>query len=741
MNVASIDQAYVFSWTVGIAFWELKKALAKINESSRGLQFCRSSSVSLCCLALSKEVCMMCEILNIAVNLKEGVDYFTCSESEGSTPSDYIVPMVIENTYTQDCQGQYTENGSRTTVDNEELKHVKNVPSMSMGKSIWKPLPKNLQPCSMYSPQSVKNYILMNQAPRRRRENTTKVRSHLLALGWQIEHSPYRGYERFRYISPDEEVYFSLQKVCEQLVKQGKQNCSDSISSGSQVVQAQIPLEGDTGLNKGVETGCWDSGQHSSIVVEKRCTTQIVMDVDSRRLGLCKRKLEFNDRNAAVKKVNLEDPFQQNGSMWGSCMNPASVKMPSDGQMKKCVDGLYINTSSKRISSTILSYLIDNCMISIGDKAYYNNEKENIPTKEGSIRREGILCSCCGNVYSISKFEVHAGSNYRPAANIVLENGKSLLELQRLAKQVTRMKGSGQYPTKQHIDDNKKDEGLTGFLHKHMCNYVPQQAIPPLEDFNKVNGFTTHPLHQGSQPLVGSDDLTGNSCQQVKNKLPQPEAQQRNDDNVFTAFKVNPHEASENNIICDEGNGMCHICRHDGNELVACKGGCLSMFHFSCIGLKLLGKSNPTGVDGLSWTVLKSNKNYDNDPSKSQADTKNERKLLDARAVLRECFKRIILPGSKTDLITDIVFSKEYDVIIVLSTLSRFLYHDTSHREETNISGNFQTRILPDSNDHFTEGSVLTSFKRGGGAVVVACCSKAATYMDSFIRFCRNLQF
>ena len=50
---------------------------------------------------------------------------------------------------------------------------------------------------------------------------------------------------------------------------------------------------------------------------------------------------------------------------------------------------------------------------------------------EGRITRDGIKCSCCREVFSLSRFEAHSGSSYRrSAANFFLEDGRSLLEYQ-----------------------------------------------------------------------------------------------------------------------------------------------------------------------------------------------------------------------------------------------------------------------------------------------------------------------
>lgn len=81
---------------------------------------------------------------------------------------------------------------------------------------------------------------------------------------------------------------------------------------------------------------------------------------------------------------------------------------------------------------TLLSWLIDNNVILPRAKVTYRTRKTRRPNAEGRITREGIRCNCCGKVYTLGSFEVHAGSTlHSPASNIFLEdNERSLLECQ-----------------------------------------------------------------------------------------------------------------------------------------------------------------------------------------------------------------------------------------------------------------------------------------------------------------------
>ncbi|KAI3905731.1 hypothetical protein MKW92_048711 [Papaver armeniacum] len=78
---------------------------------------------------------------------------------------------------------------------------------------------------------------------------------------------------------------------------------------------------------------------------------------------------------------------------------------------------------------TILSWLIDSGVLAENTKVVYRIEKDQRITLTGRITRAGIWCNCCRMVLSLSKFEVHAGSNLRrPWKNIRLISGKSLMQ-------------------------------------------------------------------------------------------------------------------------------------------------------------------------------------------------------------------------------------------------------------------------------------------------------------------------
>ncbi|CAJ1957428.1 unnamed protein product [Sphenostylis stenocarpa] len=111
---------------------------------------------------------------------------------------------------------------------------------------------------------------------------------------------------------------------------------------------------------------------------------------------------------------------------------------------------------------TILSWLIDNGVISLNDVIQYRNAKDNVVIKDGRITKDGIICTCCGKVLTLSEFKLHAGFTFnRPCMNIFMESGEpfTLCLLQAWSAEYKARKSLNQAV---HADDNDKNDDSCG---------------------------------------------------------------------------------------------------------------------------------------------------------------------------------------------------------------------------------------------------------------------------------------
>lgn len=117
---------------------------------------------------------------------------------------------------------------------------------------------------------------------------------------------------------------------------------------------------------------------------------------------------------------------------------------------------LYLGTRS------ILSWLIENGVISLNDVIQYRNPKDNVVFKDGKITKDGIICTCCGKVLTLSEFKFHAGFTLnRPCLNIFMESGEpfTLCLLQAWSAEYKARKNQNQAV---QADDNDKNDDSCG---------------------------------------------------------------------------------------------------------------------------------------------------------------------------------------------------------------------------------------------------------------------------------------
>ncbi|KAK7339342.1 hypothetical protein VNO77_20003 [Canavalia gladiata] len=75
---------------------------------------------------------------------------------------------------------------------------------------------------------------------------------------------------------------------------------------------------------------------------------------------------------------------------------------------------------------------MDNKLVGLYSSVFCRGTNNEV--KKRKLLCYGIACDCCGFVFSLARFEAHAGcTKHRPSATIFLEDGRSLLNCQRKA--------------------------------------------------------------------------------------------------------------------------------------------------------------------------------------------------------------------------------------------------------------------------------------------------------------------
>ncbi|GMY17366.1 increased DNA methylation 1-like [Fagus crenata] len=302
---------------------------------------------------------------------------------------------------------------------------------------------------------------------------------------------------------------------------------------------------------------------------------------------------------------------------------------------RRIVRNAVIPSSSNRSPRSILSWLLDNNVVLPRAIVHYRGKKGGPPLlTKGYITRDGIECDCCSKVFALTAFEAHAGStNHRPAANILLEDGRSLIECQKDAMNGNENKC---FTTDQQVNDE-----ICSVCHYGgdliLCDQCPSS------------------FHKGCLGLedVPVGDWFCPSCRcGICDHGKFQEGNGNNMDNCFMACKLCEHKF---HFGCLRSREVVNSEIYDKDHWF-CGRKCEDIF----LGLrKLLGKPIPVGDDNLTWTVLKYDSESCNlDASDIEASTENYSKLSAALSVMHECFDPVKDPHTNRDLVEDVIFSR-----------------------------------------------------------------------------------
>lgn len=287
--------------------------------------------------------------------------------------------------------------------------------------------------------------------------------------------------------------------------------------------------------------------------------------------------------------------------------------------------------------SVAVSELIDKNVVLPKAKVHYLGA--NGPLAKGQIDRDGINCDCCNQVFTLSKFEAHAGSTkHRPAANIFLDDGRSLADCQRQMFENDEIR---LFKKKQHnaIENDK------------LCSVCLSEGIL-IFCSNCPSSF--HERCLGPEVIPNGDWFCPScSC-------------------VICGKRQYEHSHSKDEEIIS----ICHQCEHNfhmgclrkSRGLIKSKNSenkwfCSDRCELVCHHLhQLLGRSLPLGRDSLTCKLLKPSYQNPSDSDKIEALMENQKKLLVALEIMHECFEPIKEASTRRDLFEEVMMNQESDL-------------------------------------------------------------------------------
>ncbi|GLT93584.1 hypothetical protein SLE2022_113730 [Rubroshorea leprosula] len=288
-------------------------------------------------------------------------------------------------------------------------------------------------------------------------------------------------------------------------------------------------------------------------------------------------------------------------------------------------------TDHHRNPRTILSWLIDNNVVSILEKVQYQGK-----SKKGRVTREGIQCDCCFRIFTLTHFEAHAGStNHRPAANIILEDGRSLSDCQ---KQV-----QNQIPRNSTLHSQDGSEEIPLESNDSVCS-VCHYGGELLCCDKCPSAF--HKDCLGLREIPAGNWFCPPCCCKVCSRSRCQEGDEPSEKDIF--------------VSCVQ----CELKFHLGclqNYVPGNNWFCSSNCEYIFSGLqKLVGKPIQLGEGSLTWTLVKSMENSDSHDPEAKAE--NHSKLSISLDVMHECFEPHKDAFTGRDLVEDVIFSRESEL-------------------------------------------------------------------------------
>ncbi|KAK8967431.1 hypothetical protein KSP40_PGU011340 [Platanthera guangdongensis] len=286
---------------------------------------------------------------------------------------------------------------------------------------------------------------------------------------------------------------------------------------------------------------------------------------------------------------------------------------------------------------TVLSWLIDTAAVSLRDVAQVCNSKDHEVKKDGWVTRDGIICKCCTEIFSVSDFKAHAGfRQQKPPLNLYLQSGKSftLCQLQAWSAEYKSRKGRLKVMNVKEVDQNDDTCGICGDGGELICcDNCPS---------------TYH------QSCLSAQELPEGSwyCSTCICKICKQLACKKDDSSSLAVFEC---------AQCKHKyHGGCIMEKNSHNRDVAssawfCGENCKKVF---------TGLRSRVGVlnlidDGLTWTILRCNHDdqdvYSSVKIAQMAECNS--KLAIALSLMEECFLPMVDPRTGIDMVPHVLYN------------------------------------------------------------------------------------
>ncbi|KAM0892929.1 hypothetical protein ACQ4PT_025412 [Festuca glaucescens] len=322
---------------------------------------------------------------------------------------------------------------------------------------------------------------------------------------------------------------------------------------------------------------------------------------------------------------------------------------PKDGDKTQVAAAALVPSSCQPSRArTILAVLVEKNIVRPTAKLSYRRTTRGPAVKQGTVTGDGYircLCGCGGGAFTVAEFAAHAGgkATERASAHLFVGDRRSLSQclVQLMRADVRKNRGSptpspGARVKRKCTAEQEDGDGVCSVCadggEMLLCDCCPSV------------------FHHG---CVGLDATPQGEwfCPPCRCAICDS-----------GEFEPAPDEFTDKTVICcDQCEREYHVncIRSRGDQLECCPQGpwlcsqkCSNIFQRL---QGLVGRSIPTSVDGLSFTLFRSSKL----PEEEAMAAEEHGKLRMAFDVLHECFVTLIEPQTQSDLSHDIVFNRE----------------------------------------------------------------------------------